>query len=133
MRANNKEFYARIQAKEEMKVKGDFHNWIKIPCEMGEEMLVCSKTGWCPSKDAFLSMEYVNKWIQQKKLDEEYQAFRKIRVETLAEAWEMTVPQLEGLINEIFKIKQDFHTQKMEKSITEMKKVIGDKKDGKEV
>jgi hypothetical protein len=132
IRKNDADFKAKMKAKEEMQAKGEVHDWIKIPYGHGQ-VLVCKKIGYCPAINGFLRMSYVNEWVRRKKLDEEYNAFKKIRVEILAEDYEMYTEHMDELIEKIFLIKQDFHVEKMKESVSEMKKVIGDKNDGEKV
>lgn len=124
IRKNNAEFKAKMKIKEDLKANGDHHEWVSIPYGQ-TEVLVCKKTGWCPTINGFIYMTYINEWLKRKKMDEEYQKFRKNRVELLAEDYEMPYEHMEQLIEKIFAIKQDFHVEKMKKSVEEMQN--GDK------
>ena len=123
LRAKNRKFQALMKAKKDLQESGDHHDWETIPFGT-EEVLVCMKTGWCPSKNGFIPMEYIKEWERRKKLDEEYQTYRKGKVEALAEDYEMPYEHMEELIEKIFAIKQNFHTGKMKDAIDEMKKIV---------
>ncbi len=126
--ANNKEFRSKVKAKEEMQAKGEYHEWIRIPYGT-EERLVCKKTGWCPTINGFLAMGYVNSWVERLGMEKEYNKYSDARVKLLAEDYEMPTQWMEDLIEKVFKIKKDFHVEKMKDSVAEMKDLFGEPED----
>ena len=118
--ANNKEFKRRMKNKNDMQAKGDGHEWINIPYGT-EEVMVCKKTGWSPTLNAFLSMEYVNMWLKRQEREKEYQAYREEKMILLAEKHGINKEKMEEIAEGIFAIKQSFHVKKMKQAVKEMR------------
>ncbi|HLD91614.1 MAG TPA: hypothetical protein VI911_11505 [Patescibacteria group bacterium] len=55
---NNKEFKKRSKEVEEMKANGDLPEWVTLPI-YGKDTHVCKKTGYCPSLECFINIDYI--------------------------------------------------------------------------
>ena len=98
----------------EMKAAGEYHEWIDV--FLGdEERNVCKKTGYCPSLDGFIPMQYIEMHLQKLKLEEEYQEFRLGKINEIAEEMNLTNEEVEKFADRIYSIKKDFHILKLTK------------------
>ena len=111
IRQNNIEFKNKQAEVDKMKAAGDFHEWQEIPTMHGM-LLVCKKTGWCPSLNGFIEQSRINSYLEAAKMDEEYKAFRKERINNLASKLVLTIADTEKIVEEIFSMKKDFHLMK---------------------
>lgn len=108
----NKKFEQKQKVVDEMKSKGEFHEWQELPTPEGN-LLVCVKTGWCPSANGFIDIERINSYLTSQKIQKEYKAYRDERVRLLAEKYNYPILTMEQLVEDIFSIKKDFHLLKL--------------------
>jgi len=112
-----------------MKEEGRMHKWVTLPVRIpGKgvvETQVCEETGYCPSIDGFVDKLQLLQMTSQKRIDEEFKAFKKQRIKDIS--WEYGIKEdiFEDLVTAIYSIKKDFHVKKMEESIKEMKEQFG--------
>lgn len=113
-----------------MKEEGRLHDWVTLPVNIpGKGIIdttVCKETGYCPSVDGFVDKMQVRHMVEMKRLNEEFDSFRKNRVSELAEKWNTSEDVFGNIIDDIYSIKKDFHVQKMEQSMKELKEQLGD-------
>ena len=116
---NNKLFAKKTAEMEEMKVRGELHEWVKVQTA-GGQMLVCKKTGWCPDLQGFVSLELVEEYFTKIKAQEEYKEYRDLRVAELAKELDFDIQKMEDVVERIFSIKKDFHLNKAIKLTNEL-------------
>lgn len=129
-----KEYKALLKKKEDsitkMKKEGRFHKWITLPVRIPgkgvQETTVCEETGYCPSVDGFIDLMQMKEMLIKKKNEEEFAEFRKERIKELSSKYGMHEELFEDVVNDIYSIKKDFHVDKMNKSIKELKEQFGD-------
>jgi len=114
-----------------MKEEGRMHKWITLPVRIPgqgmQETQVCEETGYCPAVEGFVDTFQMKQMISQKKNEEEFKAFKELRIAELAEEYSMTEEAFGHIVEEIYSMKKDFHVKKMEESIKELKEQFGDK------
>lgn len=129
VRAREKAFRKKQKEVEEMKARGDMHEWISMPISgVGEEVMVCRKTGYVPSKEGFLPIEIIQHYEKsqavEKKIKEEYDEFKSERVSGISERYEIPMEKMEDLMDEIYSIRKDFHVQKMEEELKRVQDTV---------
>ena len=95
------------------------HQWMTMVI-MGQEVMVCEKTGWAPSLNGFLPMHMIEAYKKESNAAKEYEQFRNARIQLIASENQMTIPQVERLVEQVFSIKKDFTLQRIEKLQKEM-------------
>ena len=116
---NNREFKAKEAAVAKMKAGGDMHEWISVPLN-GAMTHVCKKTGYVPSINGFLPMQYINQYLENLKAEEEYKVFRADRIYKIAQKYDLDVPKTEEIVEKIFSMKKDFALMRIERLQKEM-------------
>lgn len=119
IREQNKKFNELQKKVDEMKASGDMHQWMTMVI-MGQEVMVCEKTGWAPSLNGFLPMHMIEAYKKESNAAKEYEQFRNARIQLIASENQMTIPQVERLVEQVFSIKKDFTLQRIEKLQKEM-------------
>jgi len=122
LNAQNRQFKTRMDAMDKMKADGDFHEWIYVPSTTGE-LMVCKKTGWCPSLKGFFPMQNIKQHLADKQADEDYKVFRAARVEKLSKRLNLAIWDMEQVVEEVFSIKKDFTLIRLTKLQEELKAV----------
>lgn len=72
--------------KEELRKKkenGFVHEWIRVPI-LNKEYHVCKKTGWCPSEELFVPMNYVDFVVKRQELVKNFQDYHDNEVKRIA-------------------------------------------------
>jgi hypothetical protein len=118
--AQNREFKARMAEMDKMKTNGDFHEWIYLPSTAGE-IMVCKKTGWCPSVKGFFSTKLINQHLADKQAEEDYKVFRNKRVLQLATDIGKNFSETEKIVEAVFSIKKDFTLLRLTKLQEDLK------------
>jgi hypothetical protein len=115
---------------DKMKKEGRFHKWttlpVSIPGEGTQETQVCEETGYCPSFDGFVDTTQIKRMLSERKTKEEFEEFKRQKIKELSDKYNMTEKTFAEIVEDTFSIKKDFHVEKMEKSIKEMKEQFGD-------
>ena len=119
--AMNKAFKAKEAEVAEMKARGDFHEWKDLPDGAGGTIMVCVKTGYCPSLKGYIPMANINRALEELKTAEEYKVFRNQSVATLAANHNMTVEAMEKIVEGVFDIKKQFHLKRLKDLSDSMK------------
>jgi hypothetical protein len=109
----NRKFKEKQAEVTNMKSNGDLHQWVTVPYK-GEDVFVCKKTGWCPHLEGFLPVDKIASHLNDLKTEEDYQAYRRNRIDQLSEKMGMSYAGTEKLVEEIFSIKKDFYLGKLE-------------------
>ena len=120
MRETNAAFKIKQAEVTKMKAAGDFHEWQEIPTMQGS-MMVCKKTGWCPSLNGFIERSRIESYLNDLKREEEYKDYRANRVQQLCQALNMSTQQVEKVVEDVFSIKKDFHLMKAAQLQQELK------------
>lgn len=127
-RKMNKVYEDRMKAVEEMKAKGEHHEWIQMaishPTEGPINTHVCKKTGYAPHIESFISMDHVKRVVQARKDEEEFQAFKEKKLEEYALKY--GIGEVEEVYEKMITIKRDFKLKKMEDFKNEIKEKFGD-------
>jgi hypothetical protein len=119
--------YRELENKrKELLKKGENHSWVEVTGPDGTKITVCEKTGWCPSRNSFLSLSTIKALKAIDKTEREYEAFKKQEMEEIATKNNMTPAALESLYVELLKIKPKFYLMRM-------KSFLEDVKEGKNV
>jgi len=129
-----KEYKDLVKRKEDsvakMKKEGRFHKWITLPVRLPgkgvQETTVCEETGYCPSVDGFIDLMQMKEMLIKKKNDEEFVEFRREKIKELSSKYGMHEDLFEDVVNDIYSIKKDFHVNKMNESIKELKEQFGE-------
>ncbi len=109
------------------KEDGGMHKWTNMAVRLGgkmEETYVCEHTGYCPKYDGFVPMGYVEDILSKRKLDKEFQEYKRERLLDFAD--EYCIGDIKGLYAKIISLKKDFHIDKMNKFKAEIKEKFGD-------
>jgi hypothetical protein len=113
-----------------MKAEGRMHKWVtmpvKIPGKGIVETSVCEETGYCPSVDSFVEVSKIKQIQMAKQQEKEYQQFRDSEIQRLSDEYNIDPYTMDNLVQDVFKIKRNFHTNKMKESIKELKEMFGD-------
>lgn len=115
----NKQFKKLEKARNEMIANGDRHQWMSIRI-MGQSINVCEKTGWAPTLNGFVPLHIIESYKQEMASEKEYQDFRNARVQLIARENQMTIDQVERLVEQVFSMKKDFALIRIEKLQKEM-------------
>ena len=113
MLANDKLFKQKQQEVADMRPKGVFHEWFDMPKGDGNTIIVCKKTGWCPSLKGFVPMSRIEAYLAAVKAEEEYKVFRNGRVAELAIKMNLDNQQVEKFVEDVFSIKKDYTLMKI--------------------
>lgn len=116
---NNKEFQKRQKEVEEMRAKGEVHDWVTVETADGA-MLVCKKTGYVPRLKAFVPLEAINSYLLKLEREEQYKLFRNARVASLAKELGLNETKMEEVVEKIFAMKKDFTLLQLDKLKQEM-------------
>ena len=111
---NDKLFKAKQAEVAQMKASGGYHEWVKIVDAEGE-LLVCKKTGWCPSLEGFVSVEKVKTYLDKVQAEIEHREYRDARVLALSVKMNLSLADTEKFVEEVFSIKKDFYVNRIEK------------------
>jgi hypothetical protein len=118
--ADNRLFKAKRKIVDEMRANGDFHEWVTIQSTQGE-LMVCKKTGWCPSLKGFVDTNRIESYLYNLKYEADYKVFRAERVGILAKRLSLTDEEVEKVVEEVFSIKKDFALIRLEDLKNELK------------
>lgn len=115
--ANNRRFKEKQAEVEKMKANGDFHEWVSIPSfdPAGGTMLVCKRTGWCPTLKGFISTQHINRYLDNIQAEEEYKSFRAARIQLISAETNLSVSEVERIVESIFTMKKDFYVGRIAK------------------
>jgi len=123
-----KSFNKKMKIVERMKKDGEYHDWIPVMVGL-KQYHVCQKTGWCPTIEGFISMEYVETCKKLRKEEEDYKEYRDNKVKDLAAKHSISLEDMEKLMESVFDIKKQWALLKIERLQEEAKDA--QKKDGK--
>jgi len=119
----------KMREKDDMREKGDLHEWVSIPFGT-DELLVCRKTGWCPERKSFIELHYIKMQEEKRKLDAEYKVHRDEKVKKLAKEHSLSLDDMESLVESVFDMKKQFFLKHMDRSIKEMQEKANERKTG---
>ncbi len=128
----------KAKAVEEMKSRGEHHEWLFIPQKDGTSVHVCRKTGFVPSIDGFVPLDILEKSIklfeQQKDVQKRCDEFLENRKKELRERFGISVNNFNLLFEDILKIEHDFTALETERLQNEIKNKVEkeNKKENKE-
>lgn len=109
---HNKRYKAMMKEVDEMKARGEFHEWIKVPFTDTENVYVCKKTGYCPSKGGFFDMMYVSSFLEKIKEKENYEAFKSEQLSKIAAQFDLKLEEISSLTDEIIDIPNRYVDEK---------------------
>lgn len=118
---NNRQFARKQAAVDEMKSRGEMHEWATVATPNGD-IMVCKKTGWSPDLKGFVPVEAVTSYLNKIKVEEEYKEYRNKRVEELAKEIGLSLDKTEEIVEKVFSIKKDFHVDRISKLSNELGK-----------
>lgn len=125
--ANNK-YFEKMKKVEKMKSEGEHHEWVDMginhPTMGFVNTHVCKKTGYAPAIESFIDMNHINKVIKARKEEEEFQAFKKEKLEEYELKY--GIGNVEEVYEKMISIKKDYHIDKMNKFKQEIKEKFGD-------
>jgi len=108
----NREFDKKMNNLEKMKEKGELHDWVEVNFTDGT-VLMCKKTGWCPSLKAFYKIKDIEYLISKQKINEKYKLLAFQEMDKVLIKYNITRDNIMKLQEEITEI---------ENKLTEMQK-----------
>lgn len=122
---NNKSYNNKLRSKKAMLNRGEMHEWIKI--YMGtKEIMVCKKTGWCPSLNGFLDINYVNSMGELQLVKAGFEKYKEQRIAEMARDLGISVEEAKNFSEEIFKMKKEYYLNNMSNQLKRMYKKAND-------
>ena len=121
IRKNDQQFYNMQKEMEKMKENGEIHEWVSINTGMGD-IIVCKKTGWCPSINGFIPKEHIESYQKEqenaKKVEEEYAVYEKNKLFDLNTKYgvNMVNKDMKSMAEDVYAIKRDFYIAKIEEA-----------------
>jgi len=123
---NNKLYKQKMVEVEEMKKRGEYHDWVKLPVG-ATEAHVCSKTGYCPTIDGFFPQEYLDYHLKRKTMNDEFDNFREAEMTKLVSKYSLGREVLEEIAEDIYSIKKNFTLSQLENLTKELRTSIDEK------
>lgn len=124
--AHRKAFKEREDSVKKYKEAGNLHKWVTLPVNIPgkgiKETQVCSETGYCPSVNGYIPVSNVKHMLAMQETEKQFQSFRKEELSRIQQYYSIADSDIDGLVADIYSIKQKFHSKKMEESIAEIKK-----------
>lgn len=113
------------------KDSGGMHKWINdVAVRMPDGKLInthaCEHTGYCPAIDGFVPVQRIKQIILDRKLEEEYQAFKKEEKLKIQEYFSIADSDIDELVERILSLKKNFSLKKMNDFREEIKKQYGE-------
>lgn len=125
--ANNK-YFENLKKVEKMKSKGEHHEWVDMginhPTMGFVNTHVCKKTGYAPAIESFISMEYIERILNAKKDEEEFQEYKEEKLKEYALKY--GIDEVQEVYEKMITIKKDYKIKKMENFKKEIKEKFGD-------
>lgn len=123
---NQKKYEEKMKEKEEMQARGEYHEWVTIPIG-AQEVMVCKKTGYCPSRNSFFDVKGVQRIVAEQELAKRYEVHREEKIKLLASMYGLSIEDLENLADELFTMKKDFYVKHMTQELDKMKSQANEK------
>jgi hypothetical protein len=117
----NKTFKEMKDNVEKFKAEGNFHTWINFPINETETVHVCSTTGFAPSKDGFVPLQFIQKFLKEQEEKEAYAKFKSEKMSTIARNFGLKLDEMEALVNEVVSIPQEYTVGKLQALQDELK------------
>lgn len=118
----NKRFKQQALLRQEMLAKKEPHEWTNIMLSNGVKVLVCKKTGYCPSHEVFVDIRYVQSQLKAKEMQEKFNKHKADKIKKWAGELNLSESQVANLIEEAYAMKKQFFLEKMDEEINKMKK-----------
>lgn len=99
--SHNKKYKIMMKEVEDMKARGEFHDWVNIPITETENAYVCRKTGYCPSMGGFFDLKYIEKFIKLKEEKDEYDYFKSEEMAKIAMSFGLSLEEVYSITDEI--------------------------------
>lgn len=117
----SKLYKSMMKKVEEMKAKGDFHEWIPVPFSPTETVYACKSTGYVPSKEGFFPLSHIKDILRQKEEKEAYAAFKNEKLLEIAKSFGLKMDEMDSIVNEIIAIPQEYAVEKLQVLEDELK------------
>jgi len=117
---NNEIYKEKMKEVDDMKARGDHHEWIEIPIDY-KNTLVCKKTGYCPHNNGFLPKGYIDNHLEKLKLEKEFNVYKDVKLKELAKEYSLSIEDIEELSTKVYSIKKEFSLSKMNHLIDELR------------
>jgi len=122
---NNRLFKKKQEEVDKMKAEGGMHEWVSIKVNQGVELMVCRKTGWCPTLNGFIPLKNIESALEMVKSEQEYKIFRDTRVLSIATKYNLSLETTEEIVEKIFSIKKDWTLLRLERFQKELEQRSG--------
>ncbi len=113
----NREFDKKMNNLEKMKEKGELHDWVELNFTDGT-ILMCKKTGWCPSLKTFYKIKDIEYLISKQKINEKYKLLAFQEMDKVLIKYNITRDNIVKLQEEISEIENkltEMQNKEMEK------------------
>jgi hypothetical protein len=106
---------------EDFRKKGGVHDWVEVSIG-GKKQYACSKTGYCPLLNGFVSPAYVRNIKTNATLEKDMLAFVESKKAEIGMKYGISVENLTVLMDEVYSIKKDFALKRMNTFLEDLKK-----------
>ena len=110
--ANNKAIDEKHKQRDEMLARGEIHEWMKVVYGF-DEVLVCKKTGWCPTLEVYFTIEFMREQESRIKTSEELKQYTEQKMNELAQRYGTSPSTMDQIADDIYSIKKNFFLEKM--------------------
>jgi hypothetical protein len=119
---NNRKFNKLEKEKERiLKENGGVHQWIELKSPSGGKMLVCEKTGWCPSRESFLPASAIEALRKTDQLEQEYINYKKQKNAEIEQMYGLKEGDAEEIYNKVSDMRKQYSLQKLSSFLKELK------------
>lgn len=115
----DKLYRKKKKEREAMLDKGEVHEWVTIPYGM-QEVMVCKKTGWCPSLNGFIPMNLVGSQLKLQDIKKGFDEFKNQKLIEWAKEFNVTTERMQEFVESVYNLKKQYYTDYMEKQIIDM-------------
>lgn len=110
-RLKNKEFKRRTKEMEEMLSRGEVHEWVEL--YIGDTaVLICRKTGWCPTIKGFFNVKDVEYSLKEKEERKLFADFVEKELEKISLNNEIGFDKVNKVYQEILSLPDNFEKTK---------------------
>lgn len=120
IKIKNEEFHKKMKEKEQF-TKENHHEWIKVALGT-KEVLACKHTGWCPEKNGFISMDYIEQAQRMKSLEEQLEIKKQNAILKLSEKYSLEKEAVQDILETVYEVKKQFYLDIMSDSVREMRR-----------
>jgi hypothetical protein len=118
---NNRRFSKLEKERERiLKENGGVHQWVELKSPSGGKMLVCEKTGWCPSRESFLPASAIEALKKTDQLEQEYIDYKKQKNAEIEQMYGLKEGDVEEIFNKVSDMKKQYSLEKLSSFLNEL-------------